>query len=462
MNPVIAVLGRMTGTAIRHDERSLVLRLLISPSLAVSVAMIGDLQAAPSTAVLPAGIFNYDANSLDSPYIRTANYYGFDKVDSDPNDRWTNIFGDFHIPLLANLGVGAFYDDNVLNNNLDKRASFGTTLTPSITMPFGSRAVATTLNYAMRANIYENVGYANTVSNFLRGSTSFEFDHRNHMVLTARGTPYAQDPIGTYFSQGAIANTLKTPNTYNGYGFDANYVYGAKGAKGNILLNFSMNNRNYTNNPQYTYQRDLNSYNIGGGFLWRVMPKTQLLFEVDDTIMDYLHNLNDGTSINGSLYRAYTGATWQASAKTKAVVKIGYQTRVFDYSGYKSQSGPAFQGMLEWTPGSYDSVWVNVSNALNEPFIGSATAAATQNYTVNWSHQWLERFNTQLGAFYFRQRYTTTDLTTDTINARFGAIYTIHPGLWMDMQYTYTDRTSNENQYDINRNMVLLNVRMIF
>jgi hypothetical protein len=170
------------------------------------------------------GLFNYDASVLDNPYLRSNNFYGYDTVDMGDDDRWTDLFGDFTLPILANIGIAGFYDDNVLLNNLNRRGSFGTTLTPSLTMPFGSDKVFTTLNYSLRANLLENLSFDNTIGNYLNGSTSFEFDRRNHMVLSARWAS-AEDPLGTLLSQGSLANILRQPNHWNGYGFDASYRY---------------------------------------------------------------------------------------------------------------------------------------------------------------------------------------------------------------------------------------------
>ena len=454
--------GSLGAEIVRGDAKGAPANpLTMALTVALALGYGAPAWSAGLSAFTPMGLFNYDASVLDNPYLRTNNFYGYDKVDVGDDDRWTDLFGDFTLPILANIGVAGFYDDNVLLNNLNRRGSFGTALTPSLTMPFGSDKVFTTLNYSLRANVYENVGYANTVGNYLNGSTSIEFDHRNHLVLSARWAS-AQDPLGTMFSQGSLANILQQPNHWNGYGFDAAYRYGGDGAKGNLLMNFSMDNREYTNNPTITYQRNLNNYNIGGAFLWRVLPKTQVLFEAQDSILDY-HNLQtNGTSLNGSMYRVYTGATWVASAKTRAVAKVGYQIRTFDDTVYSTRTGPAFQGMLSWSPGSFDSVWAEVSNAINETYIGNSIAASTQNYTLNWRHNWLERFSTSLGAFYLAQQFVESSLEFNTITGRLTAMYTFRQGVWADLQYTFTDRTSNQNQYDFTRNLVMLNFRMLF
>jgi len=123
--------------------------ILLTIVLTVALCLGPGAPARPAglSAFTPMGLFNYDASVLDNPYLRSNNFYGYDTVDMGDDDRWTDLFGDFTLPILANIGIAGFYDDNVLLNNLNLRGSFGTTLTPSLTMPFGSDKVFTTLNY---------------------------------------------------------------------------------------------------------------------------------------------------------------------------------------------------------------------------------------------------------------------------------------------------------------------------
>lgn len=83
--------------------------------------------------MMPNATYSYDASSLDSPYLRSTNFYGFDKPDADDKDRWTDKFGEFKWPFLTSFGIGACYYDNVLLNDLDRKGSFGTTVMPSAT-----------------------------------------------------------------------------------------------------------------------------------------------------------------------------------------------------------------------------------------------------------------------------------------------------------------------------------------
>ncbi len=108
-------------------------------------------------------------------------------------------------------------------------------------------------------------------------------------------------------------------------------------------------------------------------------------------------------------------------------------------------------------------MWAEVSNSINETYIGNSIAANSQNYTLNWRHQWLERLSTSLGAFYLEQQFVeSNNLDFSTITGRLTAMYTFRQGVWADLQYTFTDRTSSQNQYEFTRNLVMLNFRMLF
>jgi len=299
------------------------------------------------------------------------------------------------------------------------------------------------------------------------GLPTFEFNPRHRLTVRADGA-FGEDPIGALFSQGAIAAVQTTPNQWAGYGFNSLYQYGAPGAPGNLNLNFAMMNREYLNNSALTSQRNLNSYMLGGTFFWRALPKTQILIEANDTILDYLNAQTSGQTagqtLNGSTYRLYTGATWRATAKTSAVVKVGYQWRTFQDSVYETKSGPAFQGTLNWSPSGQDTVSAMVSNAINEALVIGTTAINNQMYNLNWQHRWLERVYSTVGAFYMVQDYTGGGNTpdNDTIMGRVGAYYTFRQGVWADLQYTYSQRTSNQAQFDYSQNLIMLSLRMLF
>lgn len=428
-----------------------VLLILIQARLAVAEELGG---------ALPAGLMPYEASSLDNPYLRAPDFYGLDKPKTD-EALWSELFEDIRIPLLTTFNLSPFYNSNALRNNQRPSGSFGTFITPSFTLPFGNARHFGVLNYTMSASLYEAVPQNNYVSNALRASTTLNFNARNRLSLTAGGT-FGYDPLGTMFTQGDVANVLKEASAWTGYNLNADYQYGAPGAKGLLNFRFGLMGREYTNNQGLLSQRDTQAYNLGASFLVRVMPKTRLVFEVDDTIMNYLNPLNSGGNLNGSIYRFYTGATWVPSARTQTVLKVGYQYRTFEDPSFENKGGPAVQAMVGWSPRERDHLSVQVNNSFNEALIAGSNSVSMLTFGVNWSHQWLDRVGSYLGASFTNQDYTGNNIQNKTIMVGAGANYQFRHNMNFAFQYSYSDRLSNTDQFTFDQNMVMLNFNTYF
>lgn len=415
-------------------------------------------QTAPPS--LPTSLTPYELSPVNNPYLRTPDYYGLDKYEPEES-LLEGLLEEFTLPLLINFRIEPFYNSNVLYNNQTHLGSFGTFINPSFLIPMGNDKFSAVLDYGFRASIYQAVPQNNYVDNFLGASTVLEFDHRNRLAITARGA-FAHDPLGTMFSQGNVVKFLQRPNEWTGYSFSTLYQYGAAKAQGNLNFRFSVDDRRYTNNLLLTKQRDLTTYNLGATFFYRVMPKTNLVFEVNDTILDYPYPQNNGGSLNGSVYRAFTGATWVPTVKTRVVAKVGYQWRQFTDENYQSKGSPAFQGMVAWQPRPQDGLMLSMSNAFNEALIFGSNSVNTQNYAFNWNHVWLERFTTNAGVFYMNQQFSGNDTQNQTINGMLGANYAFRPGINTGLEYRYSTRFSNRQQYSFDQNLVLMWLQVAF
>jgi hypothetical protein len=409
---------------------------------------------------LPADLMPYEARSQDNPYLRAPDYYGLDKLKSD-EALWSEIFDNVRIPLLTTFRMSPFYNSNALLNNQRQLGSFGTFITPSLTLPFGNARHTGVVNYTMMASLYEAVPKNNYVGNALRASTTLNFNARNRLSLTAGGT-FGYDPLGTMFTQGYVANELKEASAWTGYSFNANYQYGVIGAKGLLNFRFGLMGREYTNNLALMSQRDTETYNLGVSLLVRVLPKTRLLFEVNDAIINYPNSLNIGGNLSGSNYRIYTGATWVPSVKTQAVFKLGYQYHAFDDPSLKGQGGIATQAMLGWSPRERDNLSIQINNSINEALISGSNSVNTITFGTNWSHKWLERVSSHLGASFTNQDYTGNNIQNQTITLLANANYLFRHNMNFSLQYRYSDRLSNTDQFTYNQNMVMINFNTYF
>jgi hypothetical protein len=400
-------------------------------------------------------------NTLD-PYNRTPQYIKMDQP-LGTEGRLDEEF-DFRLPIVGRMQVEGFFDDNVFNTSILKKSSFGTFIQPWFFLPFRHRSLNAGLGYSFRGSVYENVPQNNYVDNYVNAFSDVRFDHRNRLSLNG-SISYAHDPLGTLFTQGNVSLLLKNPNEWQSQSFDALYRYGAEGAKGLLELRFNYMNRFYQNNPEFTRGRDLNQYNLGGAFYYRVLPKTSLLFEVNESFSDYLQPLPGGLSQTNNQLRVLGGVTWRATAKTTGILKGGVMITEFDETaaGFRDngQPTPTFDAAILWQPRSIDSVRVGALMITNQSnFLGGATN--NQTYTVTWNHQWLPKLSSNIYANAMENSYTGSNRTDSGYMLGVGVYYPLQRWLTSGLQYSYTDRSSTIEQFNFTRNLVILNLQMSF
>jgi hypothetical protein len=408
------------------------------------------------------GYSNFSPGNTYDPYNRTPQYVRMDQP-LGTEGRLDDEF-DFRLPIVGRMRVEGFYDDNVLNTGILKKGSFGTFIQPWFFLPFHHRSLTAGLGYSFRGNVYENVPQNNYVDNYVNAFSDVRFDHRNRLSLNG-SLSYAHDPLGTQFVQGDASLLLKNPNEWQSQSFGALYRYGAEGAKGLLEFRFDYMNRYYQNNPEFTRGRSLNQYNIGSAFYYRVLPKTSLLFEINESFSDYLNPLPNGISQTNNQLRVLGGVTWRATAKTTGILKAGVLVKEFDEPvqglGTNGQPRPTFDAAVLWQPRSIDTVRVGAVMITNESnYLGGAVN--NQTYTVMWNHQWLPKLSSNIYANAMENSYTGSDRTDKGYMLGVGVYYPLQRWLTSGLQYTYTDRSSTIEQYSFTRNLVILNLQMNF
>lgn len=394
--------------------------------------------------------------SVYDPYSRTPDLLGT----AEP---WVKegFLADFELPVVTRLSVQPFYDDNVYYTNLFRRASFGSFIRPQFLVPLTIRNnIKLDFDYSFKASLYENASNNNYVDNYVNAYADLRFSHRSRLQLKG-GLSFAHDPLGTQFSQGLLGILLRSPNEWHSESLGGIYQYGAEGAKGRIDAFFNVLNRVYDNHPEITRQRDVNSFNFGTVFSYRIRPKTRLLFQIDDTISDYLHSQNNGRSLDNNQLRFLTGATWDATAKTTGTLKIGYIYKLYDDPAIENFGGLAFEGAVTWAPRSRDSLRLGISKTINESN-DRGTGITVESYAASWRHQWLQRVSTHLSAHAQNSRYEGFDREDKRYGVDVGINYKLHRSVNLGLEYTYSERRSDLKQFEYNRNLVLLSLDVAF
>jgi hypothetical protein len=232
----------------------------------------------------------------------------------------------------------------------------------------------------------------------------------------------------------------------------ANYALGAPGAIGRVELYYSDPYRRYLNNDEITAASDHHAEEYGGAFYWRVMPRTYVMAEARET--DIRYNLAD-SPFSGKEHRYYAGVSWEATAATTGTIKVGQLQRDWDTHAFNDYSGTSWEALITWQPRTYSKFDFYSARQTNEStglgsFILTSVAGAT------WSHYWTSYITTAVDAHYQRDAYQNFPRNDKTMVFDFKAGYQFRRWLTLGAEYTHTNRDSNLEPFDYDKNLFLL------
>lgn len=355
-------------------------------------------------------------------------------------------------PMVVYPGIDASigHNDNLFSSNINKGSSTFTAISPYARIE--AKMGPHTFDAVLRADDYRYS--ASPADNYtaygIIGNANFVISGRAGLKLRAehrRGF----DPRGSTDRAGSA-----TPDEYINQGIEGIFSYGALGAQGRIEIDGGAYSRRYQNNRTTTQVSDRDTMRLGGTFLWRIAPKTELLALVQHRSIDYALD----TSTQSSTETRYqVGAKWEATAKTTGIVKFGVLEKKFNNSGRTDFSGSSWDAGVRWSPLTY-SVWDFYTSKGTNESTGTGDFLVTQTYGVNWNHAWNSRFSTVALASWRQDDFLGTGGgrvdKTGIVGVK--ASYQWQRWLRFGAEYTMSERTSNPSTFDYTRHLWLLTV----
>ena len=355
-------------------------------------------------------------------------------------------------PLTVYPGVNlaAGHDDNLFYSNVNQRGSSFTVLSPYIR----AEAKPGPHKFDLTLQVDDGRYYNSTADNYtdygLIGRGDIVFSGRAGLKLRAEAR-HGHDPRGS-----TDRGVSGSPDEYNNAGVDGIFAYGAPGAQGRIEVDAGYYKRDYTNNRVFTAASDRSSSQLGGTFYWRVMPRTELLFQAQERWINY--DLATSTQ-DSTETRLYVGAKWEATAATTGYVKFGQLRKDFKTAGQAGESFGSWDLGVRWSPLTYSVVDLLSSKQTNES-TGVGDAIVTSLYSATWTHAWNSRLRSQVLARYQTDDFAGNGATRQDDTTAFGLRMDYDFRRWLKFSgaYTYTTRNSNVNTVEYNRNLWLFTV----
>ena len=364
------------------------------------------------------------------------------------------------VEFIPTLKVSQGYDTNVDQAPDGERESSNVTkIAPTFLFRAQERANRYRLRYTPTFQRYSHESDDNRINHRARASSRMVLDGRNRVNL---GASFSR--VQATLTDTNRANDEDTGNINNKTNVDGTYLFGARGAKGQLELDAGYEWNRYSNHltsGSNNQSKEYNSPRVGATFYWRVAPKTQVL--VGGQYAKYNYRWSEST-IDSKNMSGYVGARWSATAKTTGSVRVGRSEKNFDNAGIDDETITSWEANVTWRPASYSTVRLSTENTFDE---GSETdtdelresTIEQATYSLRWTYDWDPQISSNVGYRFQDKKYKGGESAgrKDEINTvTVGVTYSFRRWLDFGIETEFKDNHSTLDSASYKRNTYFL------
>ncbi len=370
------------------------------------------------------------------------------------------------------------YTDNLYNTNTNEDEDFITTVSPGLWValpgnreklleiglstsspgglnlsrikPEGTRRAQGYLLYAPEFVVYSNNSEHNATNHRAEGMFQYNFNMGLSIDLIDQ------------FNQRSEVNDNgieKGINEYRDNLLDYIMIYDTS-EKFRLRFDYSNYDLNYDDTINNYMDRNDNS--ISAYVFYRVKPKTSVFVEYEFSDISFDTN-SDSDSVEN---RFYVGVEWDATAKTRGRVKVGYIDKDFDSSGVDDQDGFSFeiQSQHNFTPKR--ALRVTGFRRFNESSMINASTYLTTGISTAWLQRFTEKWSGTLALGFSNDQYREETTFNGITDERDDDLFTFSPAVrydfrkWMsfDLGYVFARRNSNFSFFEYDNNTLFFRI----
>lgn len=360
--------------------------------------------------------------------------------------------------FVPSLGLTYSYDDNVARTAEFEQGTHFHVVSPGIRVELPTRNALLSLTWEYDFGRYRSYsiggfdydGLDDYDDRLLALDLSWSPTSRHRIEAWAMDVE-GHDDRGVGSRQGFDALEPIPVDTWEESSVGARWEYGGTTARGRLTLDAGLDQREYTNNPDYTSFRSYDSRHLGAGFDWRVRSRLRLGVGVDSADFSY-----DTPSPSGSLdsdqLAYFLTAGWDVGTKTSGTVRLGRQRKDFDDPLRGGQTNAYWQVEANWRPKTYSELTLGTSSQAQETE-GFGDYIQRREYRLGWRHEWLNRLDTTLEAGVYDEAYQNSDRQDDTTWWGVSGRWQISRHLQVGAGWKYHDRDSNDSIYSYEQNV---------
>jgi hypothetical protein len=338
--------------------------------------------------------------------------------------------------LVPTLNLRTVSDDNIYGLPSNEVSSFSQIVSPNLAFIAQDRL-----------NVYQAVYNLNAASYANDSNDSYadqNFDLSAHIESSARlrldgGLAYRMlhDDRGTGATSGVglfdILNYGEV-DKYNVTSLRGGLEYGAKTARGLLVFN------NDTLNALL-------------GLRAVVMPKTTVLVDYEYSNTNYKTDFALGGANDTKDNRILVGVSWESTAQTTGKLRLGQGKRKVDNASDINKF--TWDLGLVWRPVVLDAINVNAGARASDA-TAPYTSVENSNYSLSWTHDWLDRFNTTVSLGKAKDNYKGAPTLRNDDSKTYGvaANYQMRDWLVLNAGVNILDRITTDATYANKRNVI--------
>jgi len=344
------------------------------------------------------------------------------------------------------------FDSNILSSNDNEKSSFISVISPALNISKRENAIRSSVLYDLEYAKYLNSQSDEYLDQQLVANISLQFSAQS-LLRAQMKYLFLHDDRGTGFTHGS-GDSIDQPDKYNIRKIGLMYRYGSVRSTGRLEFEMSGLAQRYSNRDEIVYLGNRNYIDSRIAFYYQIRPKTSLLFELENSDIDYRIEAN-GNNLDNNEKRLFVGSEWDITAITTGFLKIGVIKKTFESEEREEFMGTGWRFGAVWKPLTYSTVNIQTSGKTNET-IGTSDYIESKIFLVGWEHQWHKQWATEIRAKFTKNNFKPTDHHEEIWSLSLLFTYKMRRWLSFDTGVSNVDRSSSQTGLDFKRNLIFL------
>jgi hypothetical protein len=271
---------------------------------------------------------------------------------------------------------------------------------------------------------------------------------------------WLHDNRGEGSSEGLNAASRGEPDEYEISSVNVDLDFGRDSAMFGFLLQMSRDDIEYQNNLNETVFRNRDETDLVGRVYANISGgKTKVFVQASQKDNSYDEDPILGGKLDSDEDGYSVGIEWEATGKTSGLIRVGEVDKEFDSAAREDDSINIWEVQVAWSPRTYSHIILNSSSQPRETN-GTGNFIEAQDTSLTWLHAWSDDLSTTFTYTDGNDEYSNANREDDRQNISLSLSYDWRRWMTIGANYTHSERDSNQNEFDFDRNIVSVSVDM--